>query len=43
MQAYLEIRSFDEWKELVNSYGANWDNDITFWKGYDWADYGKNI
>ena len=41
MQAYLEIRSFDEWKDLVNSRGSHWDDDITIWKGYDWADYGK--
>lgn len=41
MQAYLEIRSFDEWKDLVNSRGNHWDDDITIWKGYDWADYGK--
>lgn len=41
MQAYLEVRTFDEWKELVNSRGNHWDDDITIWKGYDWADYGK--
>lgn len=41
MQAYLEVRNFEEWKDLVNSRGNHWDDDITIWKGYDWADYGK--
>ena len=41
MQAYLEVRCFEEWKDLVNSRGNHWDDDITIWKGYDWADYGK--
>ena len=41
MQAYLEIRTFEEWKDLVNSRGNHWDDDIIIWKGYDWADYGK--
>lgn len=41
MQAYLEVRCFEEWKDLVNSRGNHWDDDIIIWKGYDWADYGK--
>ena len=41
MQAYLEVRCFEEWKDLVNSRGNHWEDDITIWKGYDWADYGK--
>ena len=41
MQAYLEVRCFKEWKDLGNSRGNHWDDDITIWKGYDWADYGK--
>ena len=41
MQAYIEVRCFEEWKDLVNSRGNHWDDDITIWKGYDWADYGK--
>ena len=41
MQAYLEVRSFDDWKNLVESKGHNWDDDIIIWKGFDWSDYGK--
>ena len=41
MQAYLEVRTFEEWKDLVNSRGNDWDDDIIIWKGYDWTDYGK--
>lgn len=41
MQAYLEVRTFEEWKDLVNSRGNHWDDDIIIWKGYDWAGYGK--
>ena len=35
MQAYLEVRNFEEWKDLVNSRVNHWDDNITIWKGYD--------
>ena len=41
MQAYLDVRNFDDFENLVNDKGSQWDDDITIWKGYDWADYGK--
>lgn len=41
MCAYLDVRSFDEFQELVDSHGSNWDSDIHMYQGYDWADYGK--
>ena len=43
MQAYLEVRSFDDFEELVNDKGSHWDDDIHIFKGYDWADYGQMI
>ena len=43
MNAFLDIRSFDEFKELVEDKGDRWDDDIHYYKGYDWADYGKMI
>ena len=41
MQAYLEVRSFEDFESLVNSKGSRWDDDIHLYKGYDWADYGR--
>ena len=41
--AYLEVRSFNEFKDLVSSHGSRWDDDIIIYKQYDWADYGKMV
>ena len=43
MQAYLDVRSFDDFEELVNNKGSRWDDDIHIYKGYDWEDYGRMI
>lgn len=41
LQAFLEIRSFSDFQELVDSRGSHWDDDIHFYKNYDWSDYGR--
>lgn len=41
MDAYLEVRSFSEFEDLVNQKGCRWDDDIILWRGFDWADYGR--
>lgn len=41
MCAYLDIRTFSDFEELVNCHGARWDDDIHLYKGYDWSDYGR--
>ena len=43
MDAYLECRNYDEFEDLVDSHGSHWDDDIYLFKGFDWADYGKEI
>ena len=43
MMAYLEIRSFNDFKQLVDQYGNRWDDDIYIYKGYDWEDYGREM
>ena len=43
MNEYLFVRNWYEFQELVNNNGSNWDDDIHFYKGYDWSDYGKMI
>ena len=43
MNAYLEVRNFDDSKQLVNSNGSRWDDDIHYYKGYDWSDYGREM
>ena len=40
MTAFLEVRSFDEFEELVNSYGSRWNDDIYLYKNQDWYDIG---
>lgn len=41
--AFLEVRSFDEFENLVSNHGTNWDDDITIYKGYDWEEYGRDV
>lgn len=43
MEAYCEVRSFDEWSNLVNDYEDNWDRDIIFYRGQDMHDVAYDI
>lgn len=43
MCAYLEVRSFEDFQELVEKEGCHWDWDITIWQGYDWYDLGYEL
>ena len=43
LMAFLEVRSFDDFKRLVDEYGSSWDDDIYLYKGYDWEDYGREM
>jgi len=43
MIAYLEVRSFSDFKELVDSHGNNWDDDIHLYPNCDWSDYGREM
>lgn len=43
LMAFLEVRSFDDFIERVNSHGDSWDDDIYIYKGYDWEDYGREM
>ena len=40
MEAFLEVRSFDEFENRVNSYGSNWTDDIYLYKNMNWYDIG---
>ena len=43
MEAYCEVRSFDEWAHLVDEYEDNWDRDIIFYRGQDMYDVAYNL
>ena len=43
MDAYLQVRSLNDFKELVSSYGSRWNDDINIWKGYSWEDYAHEM
>jgi hypothetical protein len=43
MKAYLDVRNFSDFEQLIKEYGSNWADDIYLYKGYDWADYGQMI
>ena len=43
MTAFLDVRSYDDFEELVESKGYYWDDDIRIYNGFDWEDYGKEM
>ena len=43
MEAYCEVRSFEEWSDRVKQCGENWDSDIAFYKGQDMYDVAYNL
>ena len=43
LMAYLENRTFDEFLELVEQHGDDWDDDIYLYRNYDWDDYGREL
>lgn len=43
LMAFLEVWSFNDFKQLVEKYGSSWDNDIYLYKDYDWEDYGREM
>ena len=42
MCAYLEVRSWSDFEELVKDKESNWDDDIYIYEG-SWADYGEEM
>ena len=43
MIAFLEVRCFSDFKELVSERGSNWDDDIYLYPNFDWEDYGREM
>ena len=43
LDAYLQVRNFDDFVNLVNKYGDRWDDGINVYEGYDWSDYGMEM
>ncbi len=41
--AFLEVRSYKDFEEMVDRYGCHWDDDIYIYKNYDWEDYGREM
>ena len=43
MEAYCEVRSFDEWSNLVEQYEDDWDSDIVFYHNMTLLDVAYEI
>ena len=43
MSAFLEVRTFDDFKIRVESCGSNWNDDIYLYKNKDWYDLGYDF
>ena len=42
-EAFVEVRSFSDWEELVRSYGYRWDDDIILYPKMDYTDLAQHI
>lgn len=42
-EAFLEVRSYDDWETLVNDYGENWADDIYLYKNMDYTDLAYHM
>ena len=42
-EAYLDVRSFSDWEELVNNYGERWDDDIILYPKMDFEDLAYHM
>lgn len=42
LQAFLEIKNFSDFENLVDSYGEDWEMDVHLHKNWDWEDYGRD-
>ncbi len=43
MQAFCEVRSYDEWADCVKNYGDDWDRDIILYRNQDMDDVAYNL
>ena len=43
MSAFLEVRTWEDFKNRVNNCGSNWCDDIYLYKDTDWYDLGYNF
>ncbi len=43
MQAFLEVRSFNEWEELIEKYDDSWDMDIYLYSNQSMIDVAYNL
>ena len=41
--AFLEVKNYDDFEELVKNRGENWDDNVNLWSGFSWEDYGKEM
>lgn len=43
MQAFIEVRSYSDFEQLVEKKGENWDDEIYIMEGCSWDDYGREV
>ncbi len=41
--AFLVVKNYDDFEELVKNRGENWDDNVNLWSGFSWEDYGKEM
>jgi hypothetical protein len=41
--AFIEVRSYSDFEELVKKKGEDWDDDIHLLEGYSWDSYGREV
>ena len=43
MEAFLEVRNWDDFEDLVSQRGYRWDEDIYLYRNFSWEEYGREM
>lgn len=43
LEAFLEVRDFDDFMQLVDDRGPRWGDDINLYRNFSWEDYGREM
>ena len=43
MEAFLEVRNFGDFEEMIKTHGNDWTSYVHVYKSFDWYDYGRQV
>ena len=43
LEAFLEVRDFEDFMQLVDDHGPRWGDGINLYRNFSWEDYGREM